>query len=316
MGTAGFEEPVMLYPGTSSTPPVRRTGRTASTGTLCLLLGPALAVVIALFAGGLLLGLLQAGGYVPGRGLSSLTVEHVRHVLLDPELLHSFGLTFYISATSTLIACLVSVLLAMALISLAGRSRTVYFLLQLPLTVPHLVIAISVLLLLSPSGMIARLGVATGLIAEASSFPLLVNDRLGIGILAVYVWKEIPFITFMLLAVLKNMGTELLAAGATLKATRRQRFFHITLPIIAPALGASGLIVFAFTFGAFEVPYLLGRTHPLLMPVWAYRNYSDIDLLARPEGIALGLLIAVIIILAIVLSHLLLGFARKRGVTV
>lgn len=306
----------MLYSGTSSTPPVRSTGRTTTAGTLCLLLGPALTVVIALFAGGLVLGLLQAGGYVPGRGLSSLTVEHVRHVLLDPELLRSFGLTFYISGTSTVIACLVSVLLAMSLVSLAGRSRTVYFLLQLPLTVPHLVIAISVLLLLSPSGLIARLGVATGVIGEASSFPLLVNDPFGIGILAVYVWKEIPFITFMLLAVLKNMGTELLEAGATLNASRRQRFLHITLPIIAPALGASGLIVFAFTFGAFEVPYLLGRTHPLLLPVWAYRNYSDIDLLARPEGIALGLLIAVIIIVAIILSHLLLTFARKRGITV
>jgi len=305
----------MIHP-TTPTPPVRPTGRTASAGTLCLLLGPALAVVIALFAGGLVLGLLQAGGYAPGRGFSSLTAEHIRRVLLDPELLRSFGLTFYISATSTVIACLISVLLAMALISLAGRSRTIYFLLQLPLTVPHLVIAISVLLLLSPSGLIARLAVATGLIAEASAFPLLVNDPLGIGILAVYVWKEIPFITFMLLAVLKNMGSELLEAGATLKASRRQRFLHITLPIIAPALGASGLIVFAFTFGAFEVPYLLGRTHPLLLPVWAYRTYSDIDLLARPEGIALGLLIAVIIIVSIVLSHLLLGFARKRGIGV
>lgn len=306
----------MLHPGTSSTPAVRPTGRTTTVGTLCRLLGPALAVVIVLFAGGLVLGLLQAGGYVPGRGFSSLTAEYVRRVLVDAELLRSFGLTFYISATSTLIACLVSVLLAMALIGLAGRSRVVYFLLQLPLTVPHLVIAISVLLLLSPSGLIARLGVAIGLITEASEFPLLVNDPLGIGILAVYVWKEIPFITFMLLAVLKNMGTELLEAGATLKATRRQRFFHITLPIIAPALGASGLIVFAFTFGAFEVPYLLGRTHPLLLPVWAYRNYSDIDLLSRPEGIAIGLLITVIIIVSIVLSHLLLFFARKRGITV
>jgi len=305
----------MIHP-TTSTPPVRPTGRAASAGTLCLLLGPALAVVIVLFAGGLVLGLLQAGGYVPGRDFSSLTVEHVRRVLLDPELLRSFGLTFYISATSTLIACLISVLLAMALINLAGRSRTIYFLLQLPLTVPHLVIAISVLLLLAPSGLIARLAAATGLIAEASSFPLLVNDRLGIGILAVYVWKEIPFITFMLLAVLKNMGSELLEAGATLKAGRCQRFLYITLPIIAPALGASGLIVFAFTFGAFEVPYLLGRTHPLLLPVWAYRNYSDIDLLARPEGIALGLLIAVIIIASIVLAHLLLAFARRRGLTV
>ena len=92
----------------------------------------------------------------------------------------------------------------------------------------------------------------------------MVNDGWGIGILTVYIWKEIPFITFMLLAVLKNMGTELLEAGATLNASRLQRFTHIILPIIAPSLGAACLIVFAFTFGAFEVPFLLGRTYPLV----------------------------------------------------
>lgn len=290
------------------------TGRWVSARKLCTLLGPALAFIVVLFVGGLILGLLQALGYVPGAGPASLSLDHVHRVLLDPDFSGSFALTLYISLTSTIIACFFSILLALALTSLAERSSTVYFLLQLPLTVPHLVVAISMLLLLSPSGLISRLCLAAGIIEGASFFPLLVNDRFGLGIIAVYVWKEIPFITFMLLAVLKNMGKELLEAGATLKASKRQRFFHITLPIIAPALGASGLIVFAFTFGAFEVPYLLGRTYPLLLPVWSYRNYSDIDLLARPEGIAIGLIIAVIIILLVGLSQILLGLARTRGV--
>ena len=73
------------------------------------------------------------------------------------------------------------------------------------------------------------------------------------------------------------------------------------------------LIVFAYTFGAFEVPYLLGQTYPMTLPVWAYRNYSDIDLMARPEGIATGLVIAGVIIAAIVLSQALTRMARRRG---
>lgn len=134
-------------------------------------------------------------------------------------------------------------------------------------------------------------------------------------VLFVYNWKEIPFITFMLLAVLKNVGSELDEVGATLNGSKTQRFRYITLPIISPSLGGACLIVFAFTFGAFEVPYLLGRTYPMALPVWAYKNYSDIDLLARPEGIAIaiGMILAAIITMTIIFSQLLLQFSRNRS---
>ncbi|MGD8258674.1 MAG: ABC transporter permease subunit, partial [Desulfobacterales bacterium] len=144
-------------------------------------------------------------------------------------------------------------------------------------------------------------------------FPLLINDRWGIGILLAYVWKEIPFITLMILAVLRHSGMELLDVGRTLNASSWQRFRYITLPTISPSLGAACLIVFAYTFGAFEVPFLLGQTYPMMLPVWAYKNYSDVDLLARPEGIATGLVIAGVVLVAVVLSQALTHSARRRG---
>ena len=120
----------------------------------------------------------------------------------------------------------------------------------------------------------------------------------------------------MLLSVLQHTGSGLLEVGKTLKAGPWQRFRYITLPILLPSLGAAGLIVFAYTFGAFEVPYLLGRTYPLMLPVWAYKNYSDVDLMARPEGIAAAMIIAVVVIVAIWVSQWLLRVARRRGVVI
>ena len=117
----------------------------------------------------------------------------------------------------------------------------------------------------------------------------------------------------MILAVLNNRGTELLEAARTLHANRWQRFRYVVLPIIFPSLGAACLIVFAYTFGAFEVPYLLGQTYPRTMPVWAYRHFSDIDLMARPEGIATGLILTAVVAVAIVLSQVLIQVARRRG---
>lgn len=293
-----------------------RTGRTTSPLRLFGLLGPALGTMLILFGGGLTLGLLQALGYLPAWGFSRIGVHHFAHVLHDPDFAKSLVLTLYIAITSTLIAAVISVVLALSLLRWAADRQIVHFMLQIPLTVPHLVIAISIIFLLAPAGMVSRLCSSLGIINSPAEFPLLINDGWAVGILAVYIWKEIPFITFMLLSVLHNMGTELLEAGATLKASRLQRFTHITLPIIAPSLGAACLIVFAFTFGAFEVPYLLGRTYPLALPVWAYKNYSDIDLLARPEGIAIGLIIAAIVILAIVVAQISLYFGRRRGLTI
>lgn len=281
-----------------------------------LLILPALTVVTLLFGGGLLLGLLQGLGHLPAAGMDKLTLAHFINVLTDPDFMQSLGLTLYVSLTSTVLAAAISVGMALALAFGAARSRWLHFIFQIPLTVPHLVVAVSVVFLLTPAGLVSRAAVGLGFIQESADFPLLVNDRWSIGIIIAYVWKEIPFITLMMLAVLRHGGVELLEVGKTLKAGPWQRFRYIVLPVIFPSLGAASLIVFAYTFGAFEVPFLLGRTYPMMLPVWAYKNYSDVDLMSRPEGIAAGLIIALVVICCVVISQRLTQAARGRGVII
>lgn len=283
---------------------------------LLRLLVPALAVVTLLFGGGLILGLFQSLGYLPTAGMGGWTLDHVTKVFKDPDFFLSLGLTLYIALISTAIAAAISVVMALVLNSLLERNRLLHFIFQIPLTVPHLVIAVAVVFMMSPAGLFSRAVLATGLIESSDAFPLLINDRLGIGIMLAYVWKEVPFITLIILSVLRSAGNQLNEVGRTLKANRWQRFRYITLPTIFPALGAACLIVFAYTFGAFEVPFLLGQTYPMLLPVAAYKNYSDVDLLARPEGIATGLVIAGVVMLAIILSQVLTKAARRRGVII
>ena len=304
-------EPLNAY--TRSTDTDARTRQSASLLTTGVSVAPALLVVVVLFGGGLVLGLIQSLAHFPAADPDRLTFEHFANVLSDPDFLHSLMLTVYVSTTSTAIAAVLSILLALVLISLSVKYRFVHFIFQIPLTVPHLVIAVAVLFMLSPTGIFSRLALKFGLVDSSASFPLLINDRQGIGIILAYVWKEIPFITLMILSVLRHTGMELLEVGRTLKAGPWQRFRYITLPTISPSLGAACLIVFAYTFGAFEIPFLLGQTYPMMLPVWAYKNYSDVDLLARPEGIATGIIIAGVIIVAIVLSQVLIQAARRRG---
>ncbi|TKB08633.1 ABC transporter permease [Desulforhopalus sp. IMCC35007] len=294
-----------MFTAPASRPPVSPKETTLPQKSIILLLTPALLVVVTLFGGGLVIGFFQALGYQPGIEEQSLSLQHFITTLTDPDFTTSLGLTLYIALTSTLISAIASILLAVAINHWAANNKIIHFILQIPLAAPHLVIGISMILLIAPSGFIARLCSFLFAVDVQNTFPILVNDKWSVGILLVYIWKEIPFITFMLLTVLKNMGNELLEAGASLGATKLQRFFSITFPIIRLSLGASCCIVFAFTFGAFEIPYLLGQTYPQTLPVWAYMNFSDIDLKARPEGVALGIIIAVIVISTVLLSEYL-----------
>jgi len=290
-----------------------RTRPIRSTRQIAGLLGPAVVCVGLLFGGGVLLALLQGLGYLPGAGMADLSLVHFQRIFSDPDFMRSLGLTFYVAGVSTILAAAASVVLALGLNALAARSRWIHFIFQIPLTVPHLVIAVAVMFMLAPAGLFSRAAQTIGLIAGPQQFPLMVNDAYGIGIMATYIWKEVPFITLMVLAVLHNSGREFLEVGRTLKAGPWQRFRHITLPTILPGLAAASLIVFAYTFGAFEVPYLLGRTHPLLLPVRAYKKYSDVDLMARPEGIATGLIIALVVVLSALLAQAAARAARRRG---
>jgi putative spermidine/putrescine transport system permease protein len=184
----------------------------------------------------------------------------------------------------------------------------VSFLFQLGLTVPHLVGAIGILYLFSQSGSFARLGYAWGLIAKPADFPALVFDPYAIGIILQYVWKEVPFIGVIVLASLQATSEDYEQVARTLGASRWQTFRFVLLPLIFPGLLSASVIVFAFTFGAYEIPLILGQNYPATLPVLAYRKYTDVDLLARPEAMAIAILIAV---LSGLMIWLYLRFSRR-----
>ena len=57
----------------------------------------------------------------------------------------------------------------------------------------------------------------------------------------------------------------------------------------------------AFTFGAYEIPALLGAHYPASLPVLAYRKFTDVDLASRPEAIAISMIIAILSLIFVLL---------------
>ena len=261
---------------------------------ITLLLAPALVVIGVLFFGGLGIGLVRSFNYMPIIGLTEPNLAAYQKVLTSPEVYRSFALTFYIAATSTFIASVLAVAMALLLRSHFRGRAIASFLVQLNLTIPHLVGGIGMLYLFSQSGSFARIANSFGLITKPADFPAVIFDPYAVGIIATYVWKELPFITVITLATMQTLGDDQETVARTLGATRWQAFRYVLLPQIMPSLVSASAIVFAFTFGAYEIPALLGASSPLTLPVMAYRNFTDVDLAARPQAMALAMLIALI----------------------
>jgi len=258
------------------------------------LLAPALSVILILFAGGLLLIASESAGYFEPLGQDEFTLSHYGSLLADPEFHVSLVFSLWVAAAATALSASLGLALALAVRELAGRRPAFNTLLQAPLGIPHLAMAVALLYVAAPSGLLARAAYWAGLLDSPAQAPSLVHDGYGIGVILAYTLKETPFVAFVTLTLLLRTGEEFQLVARTLGASAWQRFRHVTLPLVAPALTSASLLVFAFVFGAFEVPFLLGRPYPAMLAVLAHRRFSAADLAERPGAIAIALAMTVL----------------------
>jgi len=274
-----------------------------------LMLLPAFLVLILLFGGGLMVGVGQSFGYFPVIGLTDFTAEHYINVLTDRNFLQSLWLTFRIAFWSTFLSSVLAIGAALVLRETFKGSQFATFLFQVPLPIPHLVAANGIVLLITQSGLLARLGVAAGLMSVPADFPALVFDRAGIAIILTFLWKEVPFIGLVILAVLQSVGPQFEEIAQTLGANRWQRFWFVLLPLIMPGILSTSIIVFAFVFASYEIPLLLGVRFPTTLPVLAFRNYQDPDLALRPQAMAVSVILAIIAVILLIAYRRLAKYA-------
>ena len=264
-----------------------------------LMLAPTMTVIFVLFIGGLTYGALVSLGWQPIIGRTEISLTAYHSILFSDRYASVFWqgllLTIWVSFASTLLSAMLALATALLLRRAFIGKRIATFLYQLNLPVPHVVAAIGILFLFSQSGLLSRTGAQLGLLNGPSDFPIVVKDRLGIGIILSFVWKEVPFVGVIVLAVLQSLGVDYEDLARSLGANRWQRFRYVILPLVMPGLLSGSILVFAFTFGSFEVPAILGVRFPRTLTVTAVRFFRDPDLNARTEGMAISIIISVIV---------------------
>ena len=256
---------------------------------------PVLLVLTVLFGGALVMAVLQSLGFAPWFGVNDFpTLTYFGQLWGSQTFWVSLGLTLYYGTASTLIALVMGILLSLALIK-AFPGKTLYkYIYKLPLMIPYTVGIALAVIMLGNGGMLSRLAALFGLINDPNQFPSILQTHWGWGIIAVYVWKQTPFITLAVYAVLLGIGRETEEAAAILGARRRTIFFQVTLPQILPGIVSSTLICFAFNLGAFEAPYIMGGGFPETLPVIAWQYFNNPDYTLQLQGMATVVSIALI----------------------
>ena len=269
-------------------------------------LAPALTIVFVLLGTSLVYGVVQSLGYISVIGERNLSLTAYQNLVMGQgtagrEFWGSLGYSLWVSLASTMLSAIGALFLATLLNRRPSNFDT--FALNWNLAFPHLVWGVFMILLLTQSGLLARWVGALGIIDGPADFPVLVRDRFGFGIILTYLGKEIPFLTLLILALLRTQSEGYLLVAENLGANAWQRFRLVTLPLVRPALVSGSLLVFAYIFGAYEVPALLGVRYPRTLPVLALESFTNPDLRARSEGMAISLIIAFIVLLIAVFAR-------------
>lgn len=257
---------------------------------LCL---PTIVLVI-VFLYGVINGLLQGFGLMPFLGMYDLTLDYWADVFQRSDLMNSVLFSLYIAAASSIVALLGGIVLSAALCAINQTRLMTLLDIQIPLMVAHILVVLFMVSLFAGSGLFPRLLFNLGLVDEIGQFPSIVGNPSGWGIIASYVWKEVPFIAFCTISIMGNVSGKFGEAASTLGASGVRGFFTVTLPLCRGALLKAFLVVFAFAFGAYEIPFLLEPTLPKALPVLAYNEFQNPDILNRCVAMALNGVIAVV----------------------
>lgn len=267
-----------------------------------LLLFPVSIVLISIMCIGIINCISQSLGYFPQIGLNNFTLDYYKEILSDRNFLRSLIFSLKTSFISSSICIIVGVFLAYIL-SKDKYSKWRMNLINLPIIIPHIVVVIIIFMIFSQSGIVSRVLYNLGIINDSSYFINLVSDKKGIGIILVYLWKGIPFVALTTYNILKNINDSLESVAINLGANKIQVFRYVVLPLAMPSIISSFIILFAFSFGSYEVPFLIGPSTPKALSVHAYITYSSSDLMQRPIAMGINTILSVVSIIILIIYN-------------
>lgn len=268
-----------------------------------LLLGllPLLLPFLLVFGCGLLITLLQSFGLL----MFSYSYDDLffayRELFTDSWFFNSAGFSLYVALVSSSVSIVLGVALAYMVWKLPERYRSLAIISKIPLVLPHIAVGFLAIIFLAKTGIVSAIAYHLGLIRSFDGFPDLLYTSSGIDLISAYVYKETPFVMVMVTAMLVRFDRRQIETARMLGAGQLRMFFSLILPFIMPAINTTFIILFVFTLGGFDLPFVLGDSYPGMLSIRVYEYFFQKDLALRPVAMAMLTLVFVFSLICIAL---------------
>lgn len=242
------------------------------------------------------IGLFSSGmHYIPALGFTQINFDGFKQVFEW----HGVYQSLFLSFSTALISCILAIAICFFTIKnswLSKRWQTIQLTLSPLLALPHVAYAIGFLLLLSPTGLFARL---LSPIIQIDT-PWLVQDSLGLGLILSLTMKEVPFLLLIASSVLNQIPIKAhMQAGASLGLSQNQVWWQVILPQWLPKMRFAIFSVLAYACSVVDMSLILAPTTPppFAVLVWQWFNETDLNLFPRAAAGALTLFLLCIALL-------------------
>lgn len=219
-------------------------------------------------------------------------------VFTEPAYRNSILISLQIAISVTVITTVLGLVVAYFLAKNEFRGkRIVVSIINFPTSLPGILIAWGIIVLVGRQGVFSLLGSAlTGARPGAFAFAL------GYwGLLLGYTYFTLPRVTMTLLSSIENLDSELEETAYSLGANRFQTFRHVVLPEIMPGIASGVVLAFSINMVAFGTALLLAAGEVSVLPLQIYSvvlGFGDYNLASA---------------LAIVLTVITLGVIMSYG---
>jgi len=193
-------------------------------------------------------------------------------------------LTLKLAGITTILLLIIGTPLAWWLARSRHWSRQpVSAVIALPLVLPPTVLGFYLLIVMGPDGLVGQL-----------------TEQLGIGLLPftfeglviASIIYSLPFTVQPLQNSFMTIDQRLLEVAATLRASPRDRFFTVVLPLSRPGFLSAAVLTFAHTVGEFGVVLMIGGNIPGETKVLSVAIYDHVEALdySSAHWLAAGML--------------------------
>ena len=153
----------------------------------------------------------------------------------DPRFWNSLGLTFLYTSSTVVLQILIGLSLALLVLQIPRGQAIMRIAAILPIVLAPVVVGLfwRTLVLAPDFGLVDLVTRALGL----GNYNWLGDPQLAlISVIAIHTWQWTPFAFLVLLATLATLPPDVFEAARLDRANAWQRFWHITLPLIRPAI--------------------------------------------------------------------------------